>query len=779
MHLHESAKRVLNEQTSKRNTEILREAFQYDVRRLEEARAYVDNLLNEGVLSESAHRTISDQDLLNEDLADIKANVARRRLERAAAGLPPLPGEAREIKAKADEAARRAASASASAPAARPPAARPPAAAEAPANVIPVNFGKSADESPVISEPPASTGTPALGLSARMRAAAQKGKEILADVRKGANLPPIENATAAKAKAGSKPKAESDAAAPKGEPTPAAPPAIPTKPTPPPLPQQTASAAVAQEAMVKALTAMAENDPQAFKKLVDVAASPGGVKKVEALLNKPEAKAEAESIKDELANSPEAQKSSSFLDKIKSRVSKTGAFAKKHPIMFWGGLGLITLTGGLAVVGAGGVGALATAVIAKVAAAKSIVAASAVAGAAISGTVEAVRQKKTDGKFQWGKIAKVATMGGLKRAGQTLGAVVGAAIGGEALKGTAKIGSAIGNAITPAGAAPAAAAPAGAAPAGAAPAGADPAAVEYQVELNGTAYASKIDADGSMDDAIKNINHGGSGAGDDGDASFQMHMNNIENHGATGADKYPKLQKLFAGNAGQDAKNSTMSILYGLNPADQHQLLQLAEKDPQNLIKLSQAFKSSGRADHVDDIQKALKAADFLHGAAASVSDLDPSKWTSDTKIQTVLGDIMPKGGNSIDTATLDNLTLIVKEKIGRLIEEEPGYLTGLSFDLAGGNDGSVANLIGKDLGIENFADILRKGRGEGNTANRVDITNMYRSLKAFSAVENGVAGASDQVDQASKIIAASFLTRLQKAIRDTPKLIDQFKSAP
>lgn len=30
MHLHESAKRILNEEASKRNTEILREAFQYD-----------------------------------------------------------------------------------------------------------------------------------------------------------------------------------------------------------------------------------------------------------------------------------------------------------------------------------------------------------------------------------------------------------------------------------------------------------------------------------------------------------------------------------------------------------------------------------------------------------------------------------------------------------------------------------------------------------------------------------------------------------------------------
>ena len=584
MHLHESAKRILNEEASKRNTEILREAFQYDVRRLEEARACVDNLLNEGVLSESAHRTISDHDLLNEDLEEIKANVARRRRERAAAGLPPLPGEAREIAAKAKEAARRAAS--------------------APANVVPANFGRrSADEPPVISEPRGSTGTApaASGLSARIGAAAQKGKDILANVRKGANLPPIINRTAAKAKEAA-PAPAGETAAKQTSKQPSA--------IPPPVPQQTASAAVGQEAMMKAVMAMAENDPANFKKLVDIANGPGGVKKVEALLNKPEAKAEAESIKDELANSPEAKKSPGFLDKIKSRVSKTGAFAKKHPIMFWGGLGLIATIGGLAVVGTGGVGALAAVVIAKVAAAKGIIAVAAIGGTAMSGAKEVIAQKKAGGKFQWGKVAKQAAFGGIKAAGKAIAAIGATAVGAEALKGASEVGSGIVNAATP---------PAGAPPAAAAPVAAAATATSeytYEHELNGSKYYSKIDANGTMDNAIKNIGARDSSAGDDGSESLKMHLNLIQ----TGEEAdYPNLKKLFAGRSGEDCKYSIDSMMHNLNPADQNQLLQLAEKDPQNLIKLAQDFEGkSNTTGYTDTIKAALNNTDTAASAAAS-----------------------------------------------------------------------------------------------------------------------------------------------------------------
>ena len=150
-----------------------------------------------------------------EDLEELKAHVARRRRERAAKGLPPLPGEAREIAAIAKEAARRAAS--------------------APANVVPANFGRrSADEPPVISEPRGSTGTApaASGLLARIGAAAQKGKDILANVRKGANLPPIINRTAAKAKEAA-PAPAGETAAKQTSKQPSA--------IPPPVPQQTAS----------------------------------------------------------------------------------------------------------------------------------------------------------------------------------------------------------------------------------------------------------------------------------------------------------------------------------------------------------------------------------------------------------------------------------------------------------------------------------------------------------------------------------------------------------
>ena len=192
---------------------------------------------------------------------------------------------------------------------------------------------------------------------------------------------------------------------------------------------------------------MAKNDPENFKKLALAATSPGGDKKVEALINNPQAKAEAEKIQDELVNSPEAQKSPGLLGKVKSLWSKTREISKKHPIMFWGGLGLAAAVGGLAVVGAGGVGALAAAVIAKVAASSGVIAVGGTIGGTVSGAKEIISQKKAGGKIQWGKVAKAAGTGALKRAGQTLATVAATAVGGQALKGVSKVGSEIANAV--------------------------------------------------------------------------------------------------------------------------------------------------------------------------------------------------------------------------------------------------------------------------------------------------------------------------------------------
>jgi hypothetical protein len=443
MHLHESAMLVLNEQRSKRNKEILREAFQYDVRRLEEARAYADNLLNEGVLSESVYHSISDEYLLDEGIFDtLKAlgkNVGgaavakvKDKAQAAAAAIKSKVqtgvdyAKAEYAKAKEQGNAKemerlqaRLAQLQKGAPAAPAPAAAPTAAAK--------RLGRPAKAAPAAAPaaPAPAAATPAPATVPKVAA------PVAADP--AAAKPPVITPSKAIAPAVAPAKAEAPSSA---------------------------TNAVAVKAMTDGFTEMAKNDPENFKKLALAATAPGGDKKVEALINNPQAKAEAEKIQDELANSPEAQKSPGLLGKVKTLWSKTREIAKKHPIMFWGGLGLAAAVGGLAVVGAGGVGALAAAVIAKVAASTGMIATGAAIGGAVSGAKEIMAQKKAGGKIQWGKVAKAAGTGALKRAGQTLATVAATAVGGEALKGASKVGSEIANAVTPAAPAAAAAAPA-------------------------------------------------------------------------------------------------------------------------------------------------------------------------------------------------------------------------------------------------------------------------------------------------------------------------------
>ena len=463
MHLHESAMLVLNEQRSKRNKEILREAFQYDVRRLEEARAYADNLLNEGVLSESVYHSISDEYLLDEGIFDtLKAlgkNVGgaaaakvKDKVQAAAAAVKSKVqtgvdyAKAEYAKAKEQGNAKemerlqsRLSQLQKGAPAAAAtPVAKPTTAAKRPGR--PAKAAPAA--APTAAAPVAATPAPATPAAAPTVPTVPK---VAAPAPTSAK-PPVITPPAAAPKAATPAKAEAPSSA---------------------------TNAVAVKAMTDGFTEMAKNDPDNFKKLAAAATAPGGVKKIETLLNNPQAKAEAEKIQDELANSPEAQKSPGLLGKVKSLWSKTREIAKKHPIMFWGGLGLAAAVGGLAVVGAGGVGALAAAVIAKVAASTGMIATGAAIGSVISGAKEVMAQRKAGGKMQWGKVAKQAAIGGLKRAGQTLATVAAAAVGGEALKGASKVGSEIANAVTPTRAA---------APAAGAAASADTAAPAGDVE---------------------------------------------------------------------------------------------------------------------------------------------------------------------------------------------------------------------------------------------------------------------------------------------------------
>ena len=463
MHLHESAMLVLNEQRSKRNKEILREAFQYDVRRLEEARAYADNLLNEGVLSESVYHSISDEYLLDEGIFDtLKAlgkNVGgaaaakvKDKVQAAAAAVKSKVqtgvdyAKAEYAKAKEQGNAKemerlqsRLSQLQKGAPAAAAtPVAKPTTAAKRPGR--PAKAAPAA--APTAAAPVAATPAPATPAAAPTVPTVPK----VAAPAPASAKPPVITPPAAAPKAATPAKAEAPSSA---------------------------TNAVAVKAMTDGFTEMAKNDPDNFKKLAAAATAPGGVKKIETLLNNPQAKAEAEKIQDELANSPEAQKSPGLLGKVKSLWSKTREIAKKHPIMFWGGLGLATAVGGLAVVGAGGVAALAAAVIAKVAASTGMIATGAAIGSVTSGAKEVMAQRKAGGKMQWGKVAKQAAIGGLKRAGQTLATVAAAAVGGQAIKGASKVGSEIANAVTPTRAA---------APAAGAAASADAAAPAGDVE---------------------------------------------------------------------------------------------------------------------------------------------------------------------------------------------------------------------------------------------------------------------------------------------------------
>jgi hypothetical protein len=77
--LHESARGILKEQ---RHDDILREAFLYDVRRLEEAREYTQTLLSEGIITES----IDDHHLLDEGLFDTIKALGKNVASSAVAG---------------------------------------------------------------------------------------------------------------------------------------------------------------------------------------------------------------------------------------------------------------------------------------------------------------------------------------------------------------------------------------------------------------------------------------------------------------------------------------------------------------------------------------------------------------------------------------------------------------------------------------------------------------------------------------------------------------------
>ena len=507
--LHESAKQILIKQ---RNKDILREAFLYDVRRLEEARALSQTLLSEGVIEQK----IEDQYLLDEGIFDtIKAlgkNVGGAALNKA-----KEVGGAALNKAKAE-------------------------------------WDKAKEQ-----------GNQAELARLQARMAQLQGKAAPA---------PAASAAATKRKP--------------VLPTKAAPaPAIPNKKVPmAPAAPSGEDKAILNKAAEEIVVQMAQNDPQKFQTLIGK--SPAELQK---MLASPQVEKEQDKAEAELATDPAAQKKPGFLGKL---WTKTKAIAKKHPILFWGGLGLFAATVGAAAVGAGGAGALLASIVAKVAASKATIATAGLMKGTMAAGKEFITQKRAGGKMDYKKILKVGGKEAAKGAAYTTAAVAGGSLLGHAATGVSKIASGIGNSMSGLFGAKGAAdmkasadAPASAANAtsGAAP--------TVTTNVNGIEYKSHINPNGNIDDALKNISKVAPGDRHaEGIAKFGVEY--ISSGKGIGA-QYPNLHNLIANaNDSGNTKYALRQILSDYNPADQEAMLKILEKDPSGILKLAKASGPSG-----------------------------------------------------------------------------------------------------------------------------------------------------------------------------------------
>jgi len=541
--LHESAKQILIKQ---RNKDILREAFLYDVRRLEEARALSQTLLSEGVIEQK----IEDQYLLDEGIFDtIKAlgkNVGGAALNKAkevgGAALNKAKAEWDKAKEQGNQAelarlqARMAQLQGKAAPA--------PAASAAATKRKPVLPTKAAPA-------PAPTKTPpVLPTKAAPAPAPTKTPPVLPT--KAAPAPAIPNK-----------KVPMAPAAPSGE-----------------------DKAILNKAAEEIVVQMAQNDPQKFQTLIGK--SPAELQK---MLASPQVEKEQDKAEAELATDPAAQKKPGFLGKL---WTKTKAIAKKHPILFWGGLGLFAATVGAAAVGAGGAGALLASIVAKVAASKATIATAGLMKGTMAAGKEFITQKRAGGKMDYKKILKVGGKEAAKGAAYTTAAVAGGSLLGHAATGVSKIASGIGNSMSGLFGAKGAAdmkasadAPASAANAtsGAAP--------TVTTNVNGIEYKSHINPNGNIDDALKNISKVAPGDRHaEGIAKFGVEY--ISSGKGIGA-QYPNLHNLIANaNDSGNTKYALRQILSDYNPADQEAMLKILEKDPSGILKLAKASGPSG-----------------------------------------------------------------------------------------------------------------------------------------------------------------------------------------
>ena len=373
MQLHESAKNILIEQAQ---ADVLREAFLYDVRRLEEARAKLGVLITEGYLSEEdldaeilenyENLSISEKSDLNE-LVEALNSFDEIELLSEAPRKAAAPGGNKAAAANITKAIKGVAASKKTAAGAKPPVAGKAVAGKAAA-------------------PAAGAKPPVAGKAVAGKAVAGKAAAPAAGAK-----PPV----AGKAVAG---KAAAPAA---GAKKPAARKAAP------------ASKAVAQKAIQDIIAKMAKDDPAQFAKLQAAAQDP---QKLQAVLASPAVQQNKTAVTGEIAQTPGADPAKPGL------LGKLGAWAKKHPVKAGVGLAAIAALGTAAAIGTGGLAPLLGA--ALLGAGK---------GAAIGGTIGAVSggAKQAIGDVAAGNKFSLKNIGKAAWSGLKKGAVVGA-IGGAA-----------------------------------------------------------------------------------------------------------------------------------------------------------------------------------------------------------------------------------------------------------------------------------------------------------------------------------------------------------
>jgi hypothetical protein len=124
--------------------------------------------------------------------------------------------------------------------------------------------------------------------------------------------------------------------------------------------------------------------------------------------------------------------------------------------------------------------------------------------------------------------------------------------------------------------------------------------VTQVVPLNGEEFKSVINPNGSVDDALKNISKI---TFDEKVASDYAHLtlNTVR------MQEYPNLAKLFSiANDSGNTRRFTQEALSNVNPADQAQLLAIADRDPSALIKIVKALARAGDGLKSDKIAAAV-----------------------------------------------------------------------------------------------------------------------------------------------------------------------------